>query len=73
MSGPVWRYDTDLTGTCDACLREASGMYVEGEIRDNALSQQRQVCSECYANVGGMIVRGEAGTRRIGPAYARTP
>ncbi len=70
MAGPIWRYVSDLEGTCDACLRKCRGMYVEGEVADNELRAVRAVCPACAANAGGLTVSGEAGGRATAPAYA---
>jgi hypothetical protein len=70
MSGPVWRYEGDLRSSCDHCLREAAGLFVEGEVRDAGHHAERRICGDCYRSGGAMLVRGERGKRVPAPAYA---
>lgn len=71
MSGPVWRFEPAAEGLCDVCLREAVGLFVEGEVKDNELRTARRVCPSCLHGAGPLVINGEAGTRQTGPAYAR--
>ena len=73
MSGPVWRLAPDTATTCDLCLRHVHGVYLEGEVVDNALAPTRHVCPECYGQSARLIVVGELGSRQPSPAYAREP
>lgn len=70
MAGPVWRFDPEREGVCDACLRRCKGMYVEGEVADNELRPVRAVCPACMAGENGLVISGEAGSRATAPAYA---
>jgi hypothetical protein len=70
MSGPVWRFEPGAAGLCDICFRNTIGMFVEGDVIDNQLQPTRRVCSTCMESAGPLVVRGEAGIRRPGPAYA---
>jgi len=70
MSGPVWRYEPSAAGPCDVCFRDTSGMFVEGDVIDNELQPTRRICPTCMNSAGSLVIRGEAGTRRPGPAYA---
>lgn len=70
MSGPVWRYEKSEVGICDVCFREYTGLFVEGEVRDNQLFAVRRVCPSCLGPGGTLVLNGEAGIRRPGPAYA---
>lgn len=71
MSGPVWRFEKDVTGTCDQCLRPTVGVYLEGEVADNGLSSHRLVCPECMKRWNPLVVGGELGRKSHSPAYAR--
>lgn len=71
MSGPVWRFEADVKGGCDVCLRSAQGLFVEGEVADNALTPARIVCASCYERFNELVVGGEQGAHGISPAYAR--
>ncbi len=71
MSGPVWRFEERREARCDACLRTASGVYVEGEIGANRLEPRRALCPTCFAGGAPMVVSGHGGDRVPGPAYAR--
>jgi hypothetical protein len=73
MAGPVWRFEANLEGTCDSCLRSRMGMFVEGEVVDNKLERVRVVCSDCLSRTNGLAVSGEIGGRAKAPAYARDP
>lgn len=70
MSGPVWRFESSETGVCDLCLKVATGLYVEGEVADNELCAARRICPSCLRASGPLVISGEAGRRRSGPAYA---
>ncbi len=70
MSGPVWRWEPEAAGFCDVCFREATGLFVEGTVIDNVLQPTRRVCPTCLNQAAPFVLRGEAGTRRPGPAYA---
>ena len=70
MSGPIWRYEQNARGTCTVCLEDVTGLFVEGEIRDDTLHQARAVCAECYRREGSMLVRVEAPGKAAAPAYA---
>jgi hypothetical protein len=71
MSGPVWRYESGTEASCAVCLRTVTGVFVEGEVADNALQIGRRVCPDCYHRLTGMLVGGELGVQAPGPAYAR--
>ena len=73
MSGPVWRLEPDTAKSCDLCLRHVQGVYVEGEVGDNALTPSRHVCVDCYGHSTKLVVDGELGSRQASPAYAREP
>jgi hypothetical protein len=73
MAGPVWRFDANLEGICDSCLRSRTGMFVEGEIVDNKLEPVRLVCSDCISRTKDLVVSGEIGGRAKAPAYAHDP
>ncbi len=73
MSGPVWRFESRRSGRCSVCLRPAEGLFVEGEVVDNALLPQRLVCSACFARWGELVTAGETGRHVPAPAYARRP
>ncbi|HVN76457.1 MAG TPA: hypothetical protein VMT19_09080 [Thermoanaerobaculaceae bacterium] len=70
MAGPVWRFQGEMEGTCDACLRRCRGMYVEGEVARNELRTVRALCPACAVNVAGLVVSGEDEGRAKAPAYA---
>ncbi len=70
MAGPVWRFDRESHGTCDVCLREIRGLFVEGEVEANELAPVRRVCEECLSRWRPLVVKGEVGRRVPGPAYA---
>ncbi len=70
MSGPVWRFEPGAAGLCDICFREAVGLFVEGDVLDNELQPTRRVCPPCLRAAGNLLISGEGGTRRPGPAYA---
>jgi len=70
MGGPVWRFDRTASGTCTVCGQEAKGLFVEGEVADNALHPTRQACRVCYERNQRFLVTGEAGRHTAGPAYA---
>ena len=71
MSGPVWRFEKDQSGTCDVCLRPATGVFREGDVSDNTLSSQRLVCPDCMRRWNPLVVGGELGRKSHAPAYAR--
>lgn len=71
MSGPVWRFEGSEAGICDVCFRVATGMFVEGAVIDNELHPTRRICPPCLQAGGSLVINGEVGTRRPGPAYAR--
>ena len=71
MSGPVWRFEPEASGLCDVCLRESTGMVVEGCVEDSALRPMRRVCSRCYASSTTLVVAGEVGGKSTSPAYVR--
>jgi hypothetical protein len=73
MAGPVWRHEPSSSGTCEACLREVTGLFVEGEVDGNALHPGRKVCADCYGRSHELIVGGELGSHVTAPAYARRP
>lgn len=70
MSGPVWRFEGSEAGVCDVCFRDTTGVFVEGEVVGNQLQPTRRVCPPCLQAAGDLVISGEAGTRRPGPAYA---
>jgi len=70
MSGPIWRYERSAQGTCAVCLADVTGLFVEGEIRDDTLHRARTVCAECYRREGAMLVSAEAHGKAAAPAYA---
>ena len=70
MAGPVWKFDAHATGACDFCLREVEGMFVEGEVVDNALAPVRRICRDCFGRDAALVVEGELDGRVPGPAYA---
>ena len=70
MAGPVWRFEADLEGTCDSCLRSRTGMFVEGEVVDNKLERVRVVCPACLSRTNELAVSGEISGRANAPAYA---
>lgn len=69
MSGPVWRYESGSRATCAVCYRQGDEFYVEGTVRDNALSPERHVCPDCYRRLHKLVVAGEAGNPSTSPAY----
>ncbi len=71
MSGPVWRFEQGLEGTCDVCMRTVTGMFVEGRVEDNALDTDRAVCPDCYRRWTTMLVAGEKDRKSPAPAYVR--
>ncbi|GEM_PF-750063 len=73
MSGPVWRFESKRSGRCSVCLQPAEGLFVEGEVVDNAHLPQRLVCRGCFARWGELVTAGEAGRHVPAPAYARRP
>jgi len=54
------------------CLSVTTGVFVEGEIVDNALTAPRLVCPECYRRFAGLVVGGELGDRAAAPAYGHS-
>ncbi|MEW6337949.1 MAG: hypothetical protein ACOY3Y_05295 [Acidobacteriota bacterium] len=70
MSGPVWRFEERREAQCDVCLRQVTGVYVEGEIGANRLDPHRALCPACFAGGASMVVSGHRGDRVPGPAYA---
>jgi hypothetical protein len=70
MAGPVWKYDDSAKGVCDFCLRTSEGMFVEGEISDDALVPVRRICRDCFERSTRLVVRGEVGSHAVAPAYA---
>lgn len=70
MSGPVWRFEKDRSGTCAWCLAEVTGVFVEGEVRAGELQPERLLCPECYRTWREFFLFGEVGSRPPGPAYA---
>jgi hypothetical protein len=70
MAGPVWRFDEHKEGICDVCLRECTGMYIEGQVVDNELTAVRAVCPECLTSMNRLVVSGESNDRAKAPAYA---
>ena len=73
MAGPVWRHEPTRSGTCVACLREVTGVFVEGEVSDNALAPGRLVCADCYSRDHDLAIGAELGRHVTAPAYARRP
>jgi len=71
MSGPVWRFEKDQTGTCDVCLRPVTGVFREGDVTANTLSSHRLVCPDCMQRWNPLVVGGELGRKSHAPAYAR--
>ena len=71
MSGPVWRFEPEANGPCDICLRETTGLYVEGSVQQSALRPLRRICPECYSGGTAFVVAGEAGAKSTSPAYVR--
>lgn len=71
MSGPVWRYEANLEGTCEVCLGTFKGFFVEGSVEANALVQARTICPACFAEWRRLLVSGSQGSHIAGPAYAR--
>jgi len=71
MSGPVWRFEKDLAGTCDACLRPVTGVFREGSVANNELSSHRLVCPLCMKSWNTLASAGESGRKAPSPAYAR--
>ncbi|NWF99638.1 MAG: hypothetical protein HXY19_01680 [Thermoanaerobaculaceae bacterium] len=69
MSGPVWRFERELRGVCDVCLKECEGLFVEGQVADNELTASTRLCPDCYRNAGWTVVSGERGRRAPAPAY----
>ena len=72
MSGPVWRFEQDLKGPCNVCMREVTGLFVEGTVADNALGPDRIVCPDCYHRWTTMLVAGERDRKTTAPAYVRS-
>ena len=70
MAGPVWQFDAERAGICDSCLRRCTGMFVEGEVADNALEPVRLICPDCISRMGRLVVSGEIGSQAKAPAYA---
>jgi hypothetical protein len=68
----VWRFERERHGACELCLREATGVFVEGEVVDNALTAPRLVCPECYRRFADLAVGAELGGRVAAPAYGHT-
>jgi hypothetical protein len=71
MSGPVWRFEAGATGRCESCLRDVKGLFVEGQVSDNAMTPVRRLCTECFAHGDRLVVNGEAGQHVPSPAYVR--
>jgi hypothetical protein len=71
LSGPIWRFDEELTATCDFCFREMTGLFIEGKVADDAFAPGRRICSDCYRRWNRLVIRGEVGGRAPAPAYAR--
>jgi len=46
------------------------GMFVEGEVFDNALAPVRRICRDCFRRDAALVVEGELDGRVPGPAYA---
>jgi hypothetical protein len=55
---------------CAVCLKDAHGLFVEGEIVDNELRVTKRVCADCYRLETNAVVSGENGGRAAAPAYA---
>ncbi len=72
MSGPVWRFEQDLHGTCEVCMRETTGLFVEGTVENNVLDASRTVCPDCYRRWTTMLVAGEKDRKSAAPAYVHT-
>ncbi len=70
MSGPVWRFERATEATCAVCFRTVTGVFVEGEVVDNAFRAGRRVCTDCYGRTRAMLVGGELGGSAEAPAYA---
>ncbi len=70
MSGPVWRFESELRGVCAVCLKECQGLFVEGEVADNELHVTTRLCPDCYRHTGWTVVSGERGGRAPAPPYA---
>jgi hypothetical protein len=73
MAGPVWRFEEDLVSSCAVCFREAAGVFVEGEVRDNRLARGRTVCQDCYRRSADTLAGGESGDHVWAPAYGKKP
>lgn len=71
MTGPVWRFERDLQRSCDSCMREQTGFFVEGEVVDNELLVGRAVCPDCYRRWYPALVKDDLGESSEAPAYAR--
>jgi hypothetical protein len=69
VSGPVWRLQHDLEGTCDECLRPGTSFYVEGEVGAGELEVSRRLCPACYARRRHLETAGELGDPSLSPAY----
>ncbi|MFH1176124.1 MAG: hypothetical protein V1750_01860 [Acidobacteriota bacterium] len=69
MSGPVWRHEPSLSARCDACQQSVTGIFVEGEIRQNEFAPRRRLCPDCYRSGYRMEMRGEGGRRIGAPGY----
>ena len=69
MSGPVWRREHNLEGTCDECLLSGTAFFVEGVVADNGFVVSRRVCPTCYGRRYRLEMAGELGEPSVSPAY----